>query len=49
MHFENISIRCESGHIVESCEIIALLHHLPDAVLMLQNSAHTLCYIHVYG
>jgi len=23
MHFENISIRCESGHIVESCEIIA--------------------------
>jgi len=45
MQFENISIHCENTHIVESCEITAAVAHLSDEVIMLQNSADTLCYV----
>jgi len=48
MQFENISIHCENGHIVEHCEIMPLLRHLPDEVLMVQHSIDMLCYDSIY-
>jgi len=39
MHFKNISIHCENGHIVESCEITATV--VPSADTLCSSSTHT--------
>jgi len=39
MQFENISIRCENGHIVESCEITATV--APSADMLCSRSTYT--------
>jgi len=45
MQFENISIHCENGNIVESCEITAAVAPSPEWSSDAENSADTLCYI----
>jgi len=44
MQFENISIHCENGHIVQSCEITATV--APSAVTLSSRSTYTtyLCF-----
>jgi len=44
MQFENISIHCENGHIVESCEITATVAPSADASCSCSTYTTYLCF-----